>query len=218
MHNHESAATKLEEPGTGAQIQSNVIAHLRTSPAFAELVRLSLRNDPRPWVRGFSAAMLLKALKAEAAGDAIFALSDPDYNVRAFAILGILAAKIEGTSGSFAAGLLSKESDERLATINGINQLLGWKGLPYYSAMIYDRDPNVASEAAIAFNSCKPEDAAPHLIRYLREKGRARSSRRVTTTVIQTLYKLHHEPIPEKLQLKQEVNRWIQRLEKDSPT
>jgi hypothetical protein len=193
-------------------LRTNMVQRLKDSPSFAQLVRTSLRNDARVWVRVFAATILIEAFEHDGAADEIYILSDPDIDVRAFAILGIGAYKIQDAACSLPAGLLSKSPAERLTAVRGIRKLLGWKGLPYYAHLLYDSDAEVASEAAIAFRSCNREDAVPHLLRYLRQCGKSPRKTPITRSVIETLGELYGEPVSGEFNLKNAVENWTKRL------
>jgi hypothetical protein len=200
----------------GDQIRLEVIQRLKDDPSFAQQVRKSLRNDARVWVRAFSAGVLIKAFEQAGTADEIYILSDPDIDVRGFGGLSIRVYKIQDAACSLPAGLLSKLPGERFSAILGIREMLGWKGLPYYAELLYDTDADVASAAAKSFQTCKREDAVPHLLRYLRKYGRTRSKKAVTKIVIDSLCTLHGEPVLENVDLRQAVDEWIKRLEKAS--
>ena len=122
---------------------------MQSDAALTQLVRKSLRNDNRAWVRGFSVAVLIKAFGKESVDDAIYGLSDPDSEVRGFAIGGILAGKLEGAAWSLPASLLSKDAAERSTVIYALRKFLGEKGLPYYSALLYDSESKVAKKGSV---------------------------------------------------------------------
>jgi len=213
--NTKSHETYTNQPNIGEKMRQELVVRLNGDPPLARLVRNSLRGDSRPWVREFSIAMLIKAFGKDSSNDVIFALSDPDPGVRSVALVGIRAAKIEDAAYGLPVGLLSKNPNERWSAVSGIWKFMGGKGLPYYSVMLYDEDMDVASEAAEAFQSCKKEDAAPLLLRYLKQFGTSKVKEDVTKSVIDTLNQLYGISASEKFDLKQAVDYWIHRIEGD---
>lgn len=216
VKNDHSTIIKDEYREEGNQLRIAVVQRLKDDSVFTQLVRKSLRNDNRVWVRAFSASILIKAFEQADASDYIYMLSDPDSDVKGFGIAAIHVYKIQDAADSLPVGLFSKQAQERLSTVIAIRDLLGWKGLPYYVELLYDSDEDVASEAAKSFQSCKIEDAVPHLLNYLRMNGKSDRKAVVVKCVIKSLCDLHGEPFNEKAELNKTVDEWVKRLGKEA--
>jgi len=198
----------------GNALRAEVVQRMNVNTNLAQLVRNSLRNDDRVLVRMFAAKILTKAFEKHGnAEDYIMILADPELDVRGFGILGLKVYHIQDAVCSLGANLLSKESVERYSALDGIILLLGWKCLPYCSALLYDSDVDVASMAAYGFRSCKREDAIPHLLRYLKRFNKEPSDERVAKIAIETLYALYKLPVPLNINPKHEVDIWKKKLE-----
>ena len=147
--------------------------------------------------------------------DYVAILSDPDVEVRGLGIAAMSKYQIHDAVCCLGRSLVEGESTERRAAIRRTEELLGWKGLPTYVALLYDSDLGVASQAASAFRSCKKEDVTPHLLLYLKQHGSRRRKKVVTKRVIRTLCELYGEPQPSDDDLKKSVRMWKERLKKE---
>jgi HEAT repeat protein len=196
----------------GEQIRRELLCRLKEQPLFAQEIRTSLRNDNRVWVRVYAAKILIQAFGNEGATeDYIAILSDPEQDVRGLGIVGANVYRIRDVASSVGVGLLSTNSAERFSALEGINRLIGWKGLPYYAALLYDRDEDIATSAARALRSCRKEDVAPHLFRYLTQSDHDKR-KRVTVAVIKSIYEIYGEPTPKTLELDHEIGLWRERF------
>src|SRR5258705_3700592 len=58
----------------GDELRADLIQRLQTNASLARVIRTSLRSDSRVWVRGFAAAVLIKAFGNSSAEEPIFQL------------------------------------------------------------------------------------------------------------------------------------------------
>lgn len=186
---------------------------LRERPDFVRVVQRSLRQDKRDWVRRYAGLKLMYALGKDSWRDCLYMLSDPSPDVRGFARLAITKWKMQELVPCLASGLLSSRGLERLSSLRAISIHLGELGLPYYAKMLYDKDQKVACWAATSLAKCSKDDAVPHLLAYLKQRGTRRSLRPVTVAVLQTLQRLHGEPQVVPQNVPAAVRDWIKRLE-----
>ena len=147
--------------------------------------------------------------------DILYMVSDPEINVRAFGNLYIVKYHLTNLEVCLGARLLETNRLGRISGLQSITQMLGAKGLPYYSVLISDDDQELASEAASGFALCRREDASPHLLSFLENFGQSPGRNEVVIAVIHSLQKLYGEKLTEVSDVKSSVTNWIRILKAD---
>ncbi len=111
--------------------------------------------------------------------------------------------------------LISHDSSERWVGVKGIQEFQKGDGFPYYAAMLYDSDADVACEAARSFAFVNDRDADPILYRFLNDTSNDKKRQVVVKTVVQALCHIHHKDCPETVEdikLPDVAEEWMRRL------
>jgi hypothetical protein len=194
------------------------VDHVRESAGFREFVWKSMKEDKRGWVQGVAADILYQGLRGRATADQITSmLVNSNTEVRATALIWIHSEWRQDLAVLLPFGLMSTNSLERFDALEGIRDMCGARGLPYYAVALYDADPTIAVKAADGFAKCEKEDAVPLLLSYLKQFGIRTDKRQVVREVITVLNHLYREQPQTNSALGNVVSNWVRRLELEIP-
>jgi hypothetical protein len=199
-------------------VSMRVTARVKEDPSFLLFVRKMLREGQDASTRLYAGAVLNQALGKDSYDDCLFMLSDSEPAIRGLACGTILRYRMTNLAACLPSLLLRSDSSERYVGLKRIELFMKAQGLPYYTAMLNDNDPDVACKAAECLRICRKDDATPHLLSYLKKHAKDRKRKSVVSAVVLTIQDLHGEPLTEPADLRAAAKFWIERLQKEQET